>query len=135
MPLQPGTRLGPYEVTAQIGVGGMGEVYRVLAPLTVGDGTYPLARKTLTPHSAPSTGYKHYLGCNLLHRNVLTSRCQQSTAQAPGNQPSCRFRERDTMGLTILCFVAWNGPPLLVDVGPAHLKDLAPPLSRPEHQL
>ncbi len=27
MALSPGTRLGPYEVT-QIGVGGMGEVYR-----------------------------------------------------------------------------------------------------------
>jgi eukaryotic-like serine/threonine-protein kinase len=26
--LTPGTRLGPYEVTAQIGVGGMGEVYQ-----------------------------------------------------------------------------------------------------------
>ena len=28
MPLQPGTTLGPYEVTALIGQGGMGEVYQ-----------------------------------------------------------------------------------------------------------
>jgi dipeptidyl aminopeptidase/acylaminoacyl peptidase len=28
VPLPPGTRLGPFEVIAQIGVGGMGEVYR-----------------------------------------------------------------------------------------------------------
>jgi len=28
MSLSPGRRLGPYQVTAQIGVGGMGEVYQ-----------------------------------------------------------------------------------------------------------
>jgi serine/threonine protein kinase len=28
MPLNPGTRLGPYEILVPIGAGGMGEVYR-----------------------------------------------------------------------------------------------------------
>ncbi len=49
MALTSGTRLGPYEITAQIGVGGMGEVYRATDTTLNG----PVALKVL-PESLAS---------------------------------------------------------------------------------
>ena len=50
MPLTPGTHLGPYAITAQIGVGGMGEVYRATDTKLDRD----VAIKVLTGRSDPS---------------------------------------------------------------------------------
>ena len=47
MPLQPGTRLGPYEITAEIGVDGMGEAdirVRVSATNLAVPGVWPRLR-------------------------------------------------------------------------------------------
>ena len=54
MPLQPGTTLGPYEILAPIGAGGMGEVYK--ATDTRLDRT--VAIKVLPEHVASDTDLK-----------------------------------------------------------------------------
>ncbi|HIE93575.1 MAG TPA: hypothetical protein EYQ83_12170 [Acidobacteria bacterium] len=54
MPLTPGTTLGPYEIQAPIGAGGMGEAYK--APDTRLDRT--VAIKVLPEHVASGPGLR-----------------------------------------------------------------------------
>jgi serine/threonine protein kinase len=48
MPLEPGARLGPYELGPLIGAGGMGEVYRALDTRL----NRTVALKVMPPHFA-----------------------------------------------------------------------------------
>jgi serine/threonine protein kinase len=74
MALQPGTRLGPYEVLSVIGAGGMGEVYRardtrldrlvavkVLAPELAGDAEFR-ARFTREAKTISALSHPHICG-------------------------------------------------------------------------
>ena len=55
MALSPGTRLGPYEIAAQIGVGGMGEVYQATEAIAI---LYHNAGRGATPPGTPPKGSK-----------------------------------------------------------------------------
>ena len=52
MSLTPGTRLGPYEVVAEIGKGGMGEVYRARDTRLDRDGA-AAPRRRIAPGPVP----------------------------------------------------------------------------------
>jgi serine/threonine protein kinase len=87
MPLAPGTRLGAYEVTSQIGVGGMGEVYRAtdtklgrqvaikVLPASVAQDAERLARfdreaRTLAAHARDGTWPADLVCTSLLEKIV-----------------------------------------------------------------
>ena len=74
MPLVPGTRVGPYEITGTIGAGGMGEVYRARDPRLRRD----VAIKVLSsaaPYDSDRLGRFEQEACAaaaLNHPNILT---------------------------------------------------------------
>ncbi len=49
MPLAPGARIGPYEIVALVGTGGMGEVYRATDPRLHRDVAIKLLRDDEAP--------------------------------------------------------------------------------------
>ena len=70
MPLHPGTTLGPYQVTAKIGEGGMGKVYQARDTKLDRD----VALKVL-PEAFTSDPDRLGVGCNyVVHHAALGSR-------------------------------------------------------------
>src|SRR3954447_20443832 len=73
MPLAPGTRLGPYEVLASIGEGGMGTVYRALDTKL----NRPVAIKLLSADVADAAARRRFhreaqMASSLNHPHILT---------------------------------------------------------------
>ena len=74
MPLQTGTKLGPYEILAPLGAGGMGEVYKATDTRL----NRTVAIKVLPPHLSDDPERKHRFEreaqtiASLNHPNICT---------------------------------------------------------------
>ena len=60
MSLQVGSRLGRYGVTALIGEGGIGQVYRAADTKLNGQVMRQYDRRTIQPREEPCADYKYY---------------------------------------------------------------------------
>jgi eukaryotic-like serine/threonine-protein kinase len=83
--LTPGTHVGPYEVTAQIGAGGMGEVYRARDGKLGRDVAIKVVPSTLTndPERLARFSREAQLLASLTHPNIAAIYHVEETADGP----------------------------------------------------
>lgn len=74
MTFAAGTRIGPYEVVALIGTGGMGEVYRATDPRLHRDVAIKLLREDASPDAEQVARFEReaWLLASLNHPNITT---------------------------------------------------------------
>lgn len=75
MPVDPGTRLGPYEILSLLGAGGMGEVYRARDTRLNRDVAIKILPKSMSRDEARRARFEHEAQAvaALSHPNVLGS--------------------------------------------------------------
>ena len=135
MPLQPGTRLGPYEVLSLIGVGGMGEVYRardtrldrtvavkVLAPGLAGDAEFQTRftreAKAISALNHPDICSLYDIGREHVISNTPTSGGRAAGAgRAPDNRSPHAFGEERRPCRIVAPIADEDGRHLGVEVG------------------
>ena len=96
MPLEPGTTLGPYSVTAKIGEGGMGEVYQARDTKLDRDVALKVLPETFTADpDRPSQS-----------QSRRCRECQMPDKSDWEESPMARLLEYDAIGH---CLNNWNG--------------------------